>query len=760
MKNLIIFVCLVCFYAPFSAVGDADFTLQSQQWDHISTKVETSLNSGTAPDGWLNNSREELVIVREEAQSIITANVDKIADLKARIASLQASVPEDEAASPQIERKLTELREDLAKVELPSLTADLAYQRADDLIVQIDRNIRQNFSNLLTKRSASPLLPITILSAATNTNTAQAALVGEAKTLLSTGPNRDIFLNKLPMTIILIIIGLALLFFIPKRLLKTIRIWSEFMPSQLGHTLIIISRNLTELLCGLAGIFILFNAMQSSGALGLHGGALLNMLNQMAYAFVIGRWLASLQIDETSNARRFLQNWSITILAVISALSWNIDQVASAFGLHSNTLSVINMILIISGIFLIVPITGREKFTKMFSSATIGGLMKTVSIGRSIFIYGAILALILSIAGYYGASRQLFLGICLTFLLALFCASLFRVCFDIIKLFWDDTKMVGDNGQLEERAMLWPVLLGSAIWIASLPLFALIWGARSTDLEEIWVRVNNGIAIGDVRLSAVNFVQILVVFTIGFLIIKGIKRLLQNLILPRSRLDIGGQTAVVSLFGYAGYTAAAFLALNAAGINLSSLAVVLGALSVGIGFGLQNIVSNFVSGIILLIERPIKKGDWISVSGQEGYVRKIAVRSTEIETFDHASVIVPNADLVSQSVMNWVHTNKIARVKTQVGVSYDSDPALVKELLLEIANELPLALRIPEPSVLFLNFGDSSLNFELRFCIREADDMATARSDANFAIYRKLKEHNINIPFPQREILMKYEQEN
>ncbi len=760
IKRIIIIFCLLFSSISFASAVETDIAIQSAKWDNISTKVETSINSGSPSDGWLSSSREELVKVREEAQSIIDANASQITELKARISTILASVPEGSTASPEIDIKLDELRDDLAEVEVPSLTAELAYRRADDLIVEVDSVIRKNFSNTLTKRSVSPILPTTISSAAINMIDAKDILIIDTQNIFSTSSSRDIFFNKLPITIILVLLGFALLFYIPRQILNVIRSWSEFVPSKFGDAVLIIGRNLVELLCGLVGVFVIFSALQASGALGIYGGVVLSLMNKVAYAFVIGRWLAFLQIDEQSDANNFLQNWSITILAVIAALSWNIDQTATLFGLDENTLSFLNLIFVGSALFFVAPIASREKFTKLFSAMSMGGLMRIVSIGRSIYFYGAILTVILAIAGYYGASRQIFHGLNFTFLLALFCSSLFRVCFDIIRLFWDDSKTVGDNGQFEERAMLWPVLLGTGIWLASLPLLALIWGARSTDLNEIWVGINNGISIGDVRISAVNFVQILIVFAIGFFIVKGIKRLLQNLILPRSRLDIGGQTAIVSLFGYAGYTIAAFLALNAAGINLSSLAVVLGALSVGIGFGLQNIVSNFVSGIILLIERPIKKGDWISVSGHEGYVRKIAVRSTEIETFDHASVIVPNADLVSQSVLNWVHTNKIARVKTYVGVSYDSDPENVKKLLLEAVNELPIALRIPEPTVLFQNFGDSSLDFELRFCIREADGMATAKSDANFAIFRKFKAHDISIPFPQREILIKSNQEN
>ncbi|MEL7304130.1 MAG: mechanosensitive ion channel domain-containing protein, partial [Pseudomonadota bacterium] len=221
------------------------------------------------------------------------------------------------------------------------------------------------------------------------------------------------------------------------------------------------------------------------------------------------------------------------------------------------------------------------------------------------------------------------------------------------------------------------------------------------------------------------------------------------------RMDPGLAHSIHKGVGYAGMALAALAGLSYAGLDITNLAIVAGALSVGIGFGLQSIVNNFVSGLILLVERPIKVGDWIIVNGAEGHVRRINVRATEIETFDRASMILPNSELITGTVQNWTHRNSLGRVLVVVGVSYSSDPDHVTRVLMKIAEDCEHVIRHPAPFVTFDNLGDSALEFTLRAYVGDVSKSLMTRTEIRRLIVLRFREEGIEIPFPQQDLHIK-----
>lgn len=269
--------------------------------------------------------------------------------------------------------------------------------------------------------------------------------------------------------------------------------------------------------------------------------------------------------------------------------------------------------------------------------------------------------------------------------------------------------------------------------------------------------LNNGFSIGGLTVVPWRLLQGLLLFGLLLTLRSWTREALSQSLTRHSRMDRGARDATLAIANYVFFAVAVLMAVRVIGPELlRNVAVVMGALSVGIGFGLQNIVNNFVSGLILLFERQIKTGDWIVVGATEGYVRRLNVRSTEIQTFTRAEVIVPNADLLQQHVINKTRHSPVGRVEVPVGVAYGTDTALVRELLLELGRAHPeAAVDSGSPTVLFMAFGESSLDFELRLIIRDVDKSLSVRSDLLFAIDAAFREHGIEIPFPQRVVEVK-----
>jgi len=258
--------------------------------------------------------------------------------------------------------------------------------------------------------------------------------------------------------------------------------------------------------------------------------------------------------------------------------------------------------------------------------------------------------------------------------------------------------------------------------------------------------------LGGTKITLLGLIYIVLVLIAFFIVSKVLRRILQRRILPRFKLAEGAQFAILRLIHYVLVVIGLFLAMNLVGIQMTSLTVIFGLLGVGIAFGLQNITSNFVSGLILLFERPVNVGDYIEVGGAMGRVQSINMRSTTVITRNNITLIVPNSSFIEDTVTNWSVGDPKIRVNVPVGVAYGSDTELVKRLLLEVAENHPDVLKDPKSDVLFREFADSSLNFDLRIWILNPMGRFKTISDINYAIDAAFRKHNIIIPFPQRDV--------
>lgn len=287
------------------------------------------------------------------------------------------------------------------------------------------------------------------------------------------------------------------------------------------------------------------------------------------------------------------------------------------------------------------------------------------------------------------------------------------------------------------------IVLSGLIRVALISIAILLvlapWRIESGDMLSTIQTAFFGFSIGDVTIAPMSIVIAAVLFLVAIAITHALQRWLEGTLLPRTRLDSGLQNSIKTSLGYLGFLIAVSLSLSQLGVSFERLAIVAGALSVGIGFGLQSIVNNFVSGLILLWERAVRVGDWIVVGDEQGYVRRINVRSTEIETFDRATVIVPNSNLVSGVVKNWLRNGHVGRIRLPFTLGFDCDPEAIRQLLIEEAKSNEHVLSIPSPQVVLAAVGEANLRFELICYLEDVEATQRASSDLLFAIVKRMR---------------------
>ncbi len=354
---------------------------------------------------------------------------------------------------------------------------------------------------------------------------------------------------------------------------------------------------------------------------------------------------------------------------------------------------------------------------------------------------GMLLMIALSGFGFLNLAWYVGWGLLKSVVVLALAAVLWRLGEDVLAQ-WDSGLSLAVR---RSAAAAWTSLI-AALVVVVMP-FA--WGIEGSLWGLLQRVLGFGIAVGTRQLTVLRLVVAALCLIGAWLFGRLLGVALERRVFPRTPIDVGVRTAIVRSIGYVLITIGALAAVRTLGFDLTNLAIMAGALGVGIGFGLQTLVSNFVSGLIILFERPFKIGDILEQDGVYGYVRRIRARSTVLRTFDESEIVLPNADLLSHKITNWTLTDNRARVTVSVGVAYGSDVVKVRETLYRVGKEHPRVLA--EPQVYFTNFGDSSLDFRLMVWI-DIRERLKVLSDLHFAVDAAFREAGIQIPFPQRDV--------
>lgn len=767
--SLLILVLLgaICLGGMARADAAADLTAMIEHAQSLLDDDSTSTEELEAVRGQLASKRDAAVAVQQDSAPEVT-------ELEARIASLGPPPAEDASEPPEIAKLRSQLTAQLNTAQAPARVIGEVISQANTVIAQIDQMVRARFSAELVARAPSPLLPSTWIVVGNELDDRVGKLNDRLHTQLSQPEVMAQMARRLPIHLGIALVGFLLAVVVRRRINTWIDRRLARGVSRRLSAWIVALRNLNRLLLPAAGAALIIAALDPNGLMGGDLQRSLVRLPAPVILLILASWLGTSLFSPGASEYREVPLENVeakeaTILTltggVVLASALVLRDLFTAWDLSTTTQAFLAFIVII-------PIGAAvlwrmSRLLDLMALRLPGGALPATLpplpeessesnlLPRLLRFAARLLRLIAGAMPILGAlgfiPAAAFLGVGALFTLAL--AGLGIVVFLLLSttataIFSPASGPGGSSGAV--NGGLIPVFIGLVVVLACLPLLALIWGARPSDIRDVWSLLRNGVMLGGVHVSLNVALVFLTVFGLLLAATRLLQGVLRSTVLPRTRLDSGARDAVLAGVAYVGYALAVISGISAAGVNLSSLAIVAGALSVGIGFGLQTIVSNFVSGIILLVERPIKQGDWIEVGGQAGYVRGIRVRSTEIETFDRASLIVPNSDLIAGVVLNRTHMGLSGRLIVPVSVSYDSDPRKVEQLLLEIADSHPLILETPPPTVLFMGLGSDQLDFELRCRLRDVNFSLSVRSDLNFAIVERFRAAGLDMPIPAR----------
>ena len=751
---LLLFTCVTL------AQADPPRALDYQRWESTAARAERALADGEAANSALETLRSEIANYRQRFQTAQSEQRERVATLQAQIDTLGPAPAEGETEANDIAQRRRELNQQLAQQRAPVVAAEEAYTRADGLIREIDNTIRTRKAEEMLALGPSPLIPMYWPTAVEDLAGSIALLVNETADSLRRDDTGSTFVANLPSFLTLMVLSVLLTLRGPHWVIRGVNVLR--LRTRRGTGVWQFMLSLGQIVLPLLGVYAFATAVRISGLVGERVEVVLERFPIWIGIALFVRWLAEQTFSRNDDVstlpivrrRRTQARYYFTLIGLLLVLKLALDLAGELGDYPQTTQAVLNFPVLVLGALMLFRISQILRLAHLHDDSDevepqdeIHFRLRVVRIFGQIILLLAVAAPPLAAIGYFNLAQVLVYQSIATLLLIGSGLVIQRFIGDLFELVTGKT--------VQEAQSLIPVLLGFLLILALAPVLALIWGARVADLTELWARFTAGFTVGETRVAPSDFLAVILVFVAGYAVTRLVQGTLRNSVLPKTRLDIGGRNAIVAGLGYTGIIGSALLAISSAGLDLTSLAFVAGGLSLGVGFGLQTIVQNFVSGIILLIERPISEGDWIQVGDRMGYVRDISVRSTRIETFDRTDVIIPNADLITGTVTNFTRGNSIGRIIVPVGAAYGSNTRHVEKVLLGIAREHPEVMMNPAPYIYFKGFGLNALEFEIRAILIDINNILDIQTEMNHQIAERFKAEGIQIPFAQRDIWLR-----
>jgi potassium efflux system protein len=743
-------------------------------WGVTLDRIELLLAEPSVSDRTLADARREITALEASIESHIRKLRPRLAIARSQAERMGAPpAPAQAPESAAIAQQRSALADNLAQLTSAMNASEAAFLRAENLAEQIREVRRRDFQDRVLQRAPSPLSPDLWRQVAEDIP----AGVGRLDVLAAEwrgAPGRERFLTAVLGALALT----TLLSLLAWRGILRYRHWRQpEAPSEWRRV-------------SSAGWVIALRALPSLAGASLvmlavrHGGLLPGRLERLVETtlFAIMVVVAVHAVSKTVLAvNRSIWRllpladkaaWQLYRRIMALALVFGGDRIAAALGeaadmpfslslAQSSISSVAYAALIISILLIRTPAEGGKAGDSQTESSKAGG----GKIGRfyvRLPLWLVAVTILAAAALGYVALARFIAGQLIVISTILTIAYLFIVWASAFGQSlsddstpagrWAGERLMREPRRREQVALPLTLLLQTGILVAAIPFVLLQWGFDWQDIREFFRAALFGFQLGPARISILTVIGAVLLFVSGYIGARVFQGWLDHQVLEPAGVEDSARHSIRTSIFYLGVALAALVAVSYAGLDISNIAIVAGALSVGIGFGLQSIVNNFVSGLILLAERPVKVGDWVIVGEDEGLVRRISVRSTEIETFDRSNVIVPNSMLITQKVKNWTLHNNTGRYRIKANVHFDSDPEQVRDIMLAAAKAHSGVLSAPAPFVYFEDFGEHALSFTLFVYLANVSQSHAVRTDLRAAILKGFRAAGIEMPYPQAGI--------